>query len=555
LSINHYGLRFTLYALAALCLYLVVVFLLVIIQNWARILKPVRFEWLETLPAELLPLFDNPTNDLRHLGFERAGYIAVHNIAGMRTWAVLLYNALARSFALVELHSLPEPYTPFSVEFYTFLGNGELLLTLNGLKHLIIDTIPETILQDPYTTSLESQWQAHHDKLSQLSPVAGAQTLPADDFVQRLEEHYQVYIDRLAATQQVEWDQDLAQFYLKPLTVFKVSWQMIFGNRKAKALYKQKIAQAAQSQISPLDFPLTFEVEAYQLLSYYPRRQTGLPTKIGLVVVSLILFILSFLAFFELETLLIIIGVLLLHEMGHFIAMKIVGYQNVSLFFLPFMGAAVAGEKRNPALAERMLVLFAGPLPGLILGLGLFFLTINSAIFPRQPTLIGWLLILNYLNLLPLVPLDGGQIVDQLIFTDRAYLGALFKLFAVAIFILAGFWFGDFILFALALVVALTIRHAFEQAKMISKLKQYLPQYPLEETSAIAAVFNAIKQAGFAYLPFQAKYQLAKKTLEYRSTPGNRPHIRLAFIAFYGLCLFGTPLLFLSALSRLRLWW
>jgi Zn-dependent protease len=473
----------------------------------------------------------------------------------MRSWAVLLRHATTGTFALVELHPLPEPYNPFSIEFYTFFNNGLLLLTLNGLRHLIIDTIPQTILQDPYTSTLEAHWRFHQEKLVDLNPAGGAQILSGDEFVQRLDDHYQAYIDHLLTTRQVEWDQALAQFYLKPLTILRVSWQMIFGNRKAKVLARQKLAQAAQTQLSAVDFPLFFELEAYHLLHNYPRRQASLPTKLAAVLVSLILFILSFLAFFELETLLIIIGVLFLHEMGHFIAMKIVGYQNVSLFFLPFLGAAVAGEKRNPALAERMLVLFAGPLPGLSLRLSLFFLSLNSTTFSSQPALVGWLLILNYLNLLPLLPFDGGQIVDQLIFSDRAYLGALFKLFAILIFSLASFWFGDFILLALAFVVALTVRGSFTQARRVAKLKQhYQPPGSETEDAAIAAVFTALKQAGLAYLPFYTKHQLAKKMIDYHSAPGSRPHIRLAFIAFYGVCLFGAPLLFLSAVPRLSPW-
>jgi len=44
------------------------------------------------------------------------------------------------------------------------------------------------------------------------------------------------------------------------------------------------------------------------------------------------------------ETLGIVVGVLFVHEMGHYLAMRVFRYRNVRMFFIPGFGAAVSGQ-------------------------------------------------------------------------------------------------------------------------------------------------------------------------------------------------------------------
>jgi Zn-dependent protease len=72
--------------------------------------------------------------------------------------------------------------------------------------------------------------------------------------------------------------------------------------------------------------------------------------------VSLAVFFLSFTHLFPWQDLLILIGVLFLHELGHFAAMRSFGYENTSIFFLPFFGAATSGRKDHATLSEKVMV-------------------------------------------------------------------------------------------------------------------------------------------------------------------------------------------------------
>ena len=40
-----------------------------------------------------------------------------------------------------------------------------------------------------------------------------------------------------------------------------------------------------------------------------------------------------------------LVGVILFHELGHFAGMKLFGYRDVKMFFIPFLGAAVSGRR------------------------------------------------------------------------------------------------------------------------------------------------------------------------------------------------------------------
>lgn len=136
----------------------------------------------------------------------------------------------------------------------------------------------------------------------------------------------------------------------------------------------------------------------------------------------------------NIENLLLITGVLLLHEGGHFLAMRKVGYRDLGVFFLPLLGAYVSGSKRVVTQRESAIVLLAGPLPGMLLGAGIFFLMQRGMIGAVGPlginlqNLMLFLVVLNGLNLLPVYPLDGGQLLNRVFLDEEGWASKLFVL-------------------------------------------------------------------------------------------------------------------------------
>lgn len=141
-----------------------------------------------------------------------------------------------------------------------------------------------------------------------------------------------------------------------------------------------------------------------------------------------------------LQTAVTVILLAALHEAGHWLPMRLFGYRGVSPIFIPFTGGTERAHKLHAPAWQQLIVLLTGPLPGLIAGLTILGHGYSS---PDIPT---WLLdgagiavALNALHLLPVLPMDGGKVIDLLVFRDLPLLRPFFTVttsiltFAVAL--------------------------------------------------------------------------------------------------------------------------
>ena len=138
-----------------------------------------------------------------------------------------------------------------------------------------------------------------------------------------------------------------------------------------------------------------------------------------------------------------LVGVLLFHEMGHYVGMRIFGYRNVRMFFIPFFGAAVSGQKTDVKSYQEAIVTLLGPLPGLCLAVVLFgVVAFVPGIGDEVRRNLLWASILlgliNGFNLLPVFPLDGGRLLNQILFSRNRYLEGVFQFLAALAFIAYG---------------------------------------------------------------------------------------------------------------------
>lgn len=126
---------------------------------------------------------------------------------------------------------------------------------------------------------------------------------------------------------------------------------------------------------------------------------------------SLLIYVVLYtLIFRDLKSILLLVLVIIVHEAGHFAAMKAFGYKDIKLFFLPFFGALISGSHENISPFRRSLMVLAGPLPGIFIGLACLLLSegdMHDMLF-RSGLLFT---LLNIFNLLPLKPLDGGNLL------------------------------------------------------------------------------------------------------------------------------------------------
>lgn len=171
-------------------------------------------------------------------------------------------------------------------------------------------------------------------------------------------------------------------------------------------------------------------------LTYYPPKPE-INEKNTASIIKTILSLAAFVGLFlflpvSVNFIFLVVLVLFLHEMGHLIAMKSYGYEDVGMFFIPFLGAVVTGRKEEMSQFQRIIIILAGPLPGIIIGIGLI-LGVQYFELPPQLLLFGVMFIaLNVFNLVPIDPLDGGKLFELLFFSFNDTAKMIFQVLSSA---------------------------------------------------------------------------------------------------------------------------
>lgn len=99
-----------------------------------------------------------------------------------------------------------------------------------------------------------------------------------------------------------------------------------------------------------------------------------------------------------------------IHEMGHVLALRMMGIRASAPMFIPFVGAHIVMQKMPKNAFSEAVAAYGGPLLGTIgaiacVGIGM----VTGSLFWYALASSGFLL--NLFNLLPISPLDGGRII------------------------------------------------------------------------------------------------------------------------------------------------
>jgi len=207
-------------------------------------------------------------------------------------------------------------------------------------------------------------------------------------------------------------------------------------------------------------------------------RKKSLVHNIALLTLSLVVFAGTGLLNQSWLSVAIIVLVLFIHESGHWLGMKLFGFRDVQMFFIPFFGAAVSGGGTNIGGERKAIVALLGPLPGILFGIVSLIMYIKW----KQPVFLAYgsaSLFINGFNLLPFFPLDGGRFLEIVLFSRHTTVELGFRILAA----LALAWWAwqdqSLVLGIVAFFTLVLVRENYHHGKVAGLLKDRFKDLPL----------------------------------------------------------------------------
>ncbi len=231
------------------------------------------------------------------------------------------------------------------------------------------------------------------------------------------------------------------------------------------------------------------------------------------------------------------LGIILVHELGHLAAMWVCGYHNRQILFLPFIGAATMGHTEDATPMQQTFVCLMGPMPGLVFGLWGLYETIvfgNTGGFWYSTAMIS--VILNYGNLLPVLPLDGGHVVQSLFFARLPRLQFGFALFSTLVFAAAAWGTQEPLLFIFAFFFFLTLPGLWRSGTLTACVANRLsPQ--TDKTERLRTIAQVVAESSSQHKPLTTRFSMVQTLMQHFASPPPSGRTQLAGGACYAIAL------------------
>ena len=457
------------------------------------------------------------------------------------------YNEELDVHAFIDTTPYPGALSGSIISFTTFYESYKRATTFDCFAYNIFPS-DESYVFDHYYGSYEEALESHlHDR------VIEGEVISKGALSEEGAKDYQQYIIN------ENFDEMIKRNILKKVSggyryLFTSAYmQYIYEGLKkykeVKKIYASKGVKVREQQ-SPKEHQLYKTSEEHSLLAMLTHKpnEKSREGKIRTFLISGALFVLLF-GFIGIPwtSMPIIVAVLLIHELGHYFAMKYFGYKDTSIFFIPLFGAAAKGEKEHTKPFEEYIILLAGPLPGMIISLviGFFMLkdpTLATNTYLQEFAIMSF--VLNFINLLPIYPLDGGRIVHTLVFSRYPKVQFYFFLLSLLVIIIAMLMLKSILLGLFAVALFMGINHNYNLSLLLSDLQKVQSDVSVKEKIAHYLTSNE----RFKKLTIDKKLLLAKEALKLLNTEVSSKLLMFSGMAFY-LFLLISPfiVLFLTA--------
>ncbi|MEL7022662.1 MAG: site-2 protease family protein [Pseudomonadota bacterium] len=344
--------------------------------------------------------------------------------------------------------------------YTTLLEDGRFVVTQVSDPYFVAVDDPNTVAQTIAPADVADELKAHLSLVERQSVAPATNPSPRDEVIGFAERHMNAIRAGPLSRGWLRTSDGVAR------PSFRFAARILAQSLKRP---KAKSENTANVPIPRLSF-LSRRLESQQ------HSAPSSKTQWTLMIVSAVLFMAIGWPVFGATNTALLLAVIFFHEYGHWVAMKAFGYGNPHITLLPLLGGVTIGHENDPSATKRAWVALAGPLPGVILGWVLFANLDVLATWAGDSSvplmLVVFLLFINYLNLLPIPPLDGHHVLQAVLPPSAVVLQILLigvgAVGGVAVSWALGFW-------PLAVFAALQlfgIPRLWENAKRLSRWKR-----------------------------------------------------------------------------------
>lgn len=478
--------------------------------------RPMRTRLLErdAMPATDRVLLDQARASLRTMGFEYrcsgATEKALVSDGDVWVYSDIYQHRDGHTHAVLTPSPLERLRQPCQLSLVSCFEDGRNWLTVNCHRHYMLPVPPQWQVFDDYLPGWPDVLAQH---LTRVQAAVGAVVTDTSAVQARMRAMSEGILPHWARRGGLVPHGDAGVFQMGWWAALRCVVVVQLGKWRAAKVQASPAAGAHGDATSPSD--VAAQADARQeadarafaeVLSHRRSKPTSAGRKWIVLALSAALFVLvggwwngwSFVA--------VLLAVVALHEGGHYLAMRLTGYQNVSVFFIPGIGGMAMGEKPSATPMELLLVYLAGPVPGMLLaGLALW----GAAHGVFHPP--GWLhqfvwvsLAINYINLMPITPLDGGRVLDAFLFARLPVLRFAFAALCCGVLLAFGVWLGDVVLWGVALVVAWGLPYQWRVMRLSSALHSVAGR-AWDEVQSLQQIARALQQPAFSRWSFDQR--------------------------------------------------
>jgi Zn-dependent protease len=405
---------------------------------------PATFTPLNATP-KLNPGQQDLVDELQTLAFSPVSFYRTES-AGNRYDGLLLQRPEGDAFAFLAFAMSFD--TGYLLEFMSFTRDGKTLLTVNRKPLVLVERSKDVIAIDALAPSLTAHWQFHKARRES----AELRLADAEEAVRTLKDLTENALPLLIKSRSVVKGRN-GNWHPALLAALRMNARLWRNRAQLKKPYQSTLMSGPhRSELFARGYELYEKANANR-----PPRNS---VTAGVLILSLAASLAIWANVFDWNYALILVAVLLVHETGHALAMRAFGYRDISMFFIPFFGAAVTGTAKEMPAWKEAVVLFAGPVPGLLAALvffwdrGLFSPDIEGIDFGSVAVVAA---IINFANLLPLTPLDGGRLVEIAVFNPWPRARLAFAVLSLVVLLGIAAWFKDPFTLIIVAVLAATL--------------------------------------------------------------------------------------------------